>query len=148
MSTLFLQFLQNIVTKQKGSPGTAVGHAHKGGRVTCQPTLTPRSLPATQKLCKSMVSKHLKKNAGQPFQRQYISSQNDKKVEDPFHIPQYPQNKTKPATMIIPDYTVPHFEFTHDEHSLTLSVLKLISFRKCYKVTDHQEKTYLLKSQR
>lgn len=28
MSTLFLQFLQNIVTKQRGSPGTAAGQAH------------------------------------------------------------------------------------------------------------------------
>lgn len=45
----------------------------QGGRVTCQPTLTSWNLLATQKLCKFMVSKHLKEKAGQPFERQDIS---------------------------------------------------------------------------
>lgn len=104
MSTLFLQFLQNIITKQKGSPGTAVSQAHKGGRVTCQPSLT---------LCEASL---LLKNYANPWlqstlsrmqvthlERQCISSQNEEKrpkCKSPFHIPQCPQNKTKPSLVM------------------------------------------------
>lgn len=137
MSTLFLQFLQNIITKQKGSPGTAVSQAHKGGRVTCQPSLT---------LCEASL---LLKNYANPWlqstlsrmqvthlERQCISSQNEEKKTQMQKPVSYTTVSTKQnQTIVSHDYTVSHFKFIYDEHSLTLSVLKFKnSSRKCYQV--------------
>lgn len=66
-----------------------------------------------------MVSKHLKQNAGQRFERQYISPQNEENLKTqrkkPFSYTTVPTKQNK--TIISRDYTVSHFKFTYDEQS-------------------------------
>lgn len=120
--------------------------------VTCQPTLKSWSLPTTQKSCKSMVSKHLKQNAGQSFERQYTSW---RQLEDPkaeiLFIYHSTHKKTKSSLFMTTDCPVLNL---HDEQWLTgwLSVFwnsktVLENASNCLDETDQQQKTKLLKYQ-